>query len=74
MTSEVFFELGYAKDRFDVEAFNKLSKSHTVELVIGEDGRYNCIIDREVFAQGLTPMFTLVYGIENFHRPKKNNI
>lgn len=61
----------------DLEKALQFQLEHDIQVIRGEDYHYMCYIDGEVFGLGLTPMYALFQGINqyiHFHSDKLNSI
>ena len=65
---ENYFEEEHSevKKSFNLLDIIEFSKSHTVEVAVGEDYQYMCYIDGDGYATGLTPLGALIYGIKAY--------
>jgi hypothetical protein len=64
----------FTRNNFNLEEVLKFQSEFEVQVVRGEDFQYQCYIDKEVYATGLTPMYTLVIGIKAFNIHNHKNI
>jgi len=51
---------------FNLDDVLEFQLSHSVQIVREGDYQYMCYIDGKCYGTGLTPMYTLVYGIKKF--------
>ena len=54
------------KQMFDLEEILAFQLENDVQIIRGEDSQYVCYINKSVYATGLTPMFSLAYGVKVF--------
>lgn len=69
MSSYVKEENEIVCKRFDLDTVLTFTEQHRVEVVMGSDCQYEVYIDGEgSYASGLTAMFALWFGIENYKK------
>src|SRR5690606_21975965 len=57
------------RKQFDLDTVLAFTKEHRVEVIMGGDYQYEVYIDGEgSYATGLTAMFVLWFGIENYKK------
>jgi hypothetical protein len=59
-------EIELTQTLFDLDKILNFQLENDVQIIRGADFQYMCYINKAVYAIGLTPMFALVYGINNF--------
>lgn len=64
-------EIDQTVKQFDLEFILSFQLKHDIQIIRGEDWMYECWIDRKCYDNSLTPMYALVFGIENYL--KQNN-
>lgn len=67
-------ELNYVNDKFNLKEILEFQKKHRTELIIGSDHQYECYINRECYSISLSPLYTLITGIENYKKHNKDGI
>lgn len=65
-----YFEIEheYVRKHFDLEKTIAFQVEHDVQIIRGSDYQYMCYIDKQAYAIGLTPMYCLTIGIENYNK------
>jgi hypothetical protein len=51
---------------FDIDIIMKVQSFHSIEVIKGSDGSYDCLIDNEVFAVASTPLLSLMIGCKKY--------
>jgi len=64
-------ELEYVEKNFNLADVIEFQRKNRTELIVGGDGQYECWINKECFAISLTPLYTLIVGIENYRKDAK---
>lgn len=64
----------FLSDEKNLELFLIFQVKHDIQVIRGEDYQYECHINKKVYATGLTPIGSMLYGIKKYIsiQPKTN--
>jgi hypothetical protein len=58
------------RQNLNINEIFEFNKTHKIEVLFGADLQYHCWIDGKCYCQSLTPLHSMVFGVESF---KQNN-
>ncbi len=72
MDKAIESENKYVKKNFNLSDIMDFQKDKDIQIIRGEDYSYHCYINKQAFGTAFTPLFALVFGIEQYKKLYKN--
>lgn len=66
-------EIVYTLHHFDLTKAIEFQVKHDVQIIRSEDYMYGCWIDKKCYSVAITPLYSLVNGINNYLNLKEND-
>ena len=66
MNGVIEFEEQYVKKYLNIDLLLEFQKTHDVQVIREADYSYHCYIDKKAFGTAFTPMYALVFGINQY--------
>lgn len=60
--------------QFEIQEVLEFTSKHDVQIIRGEDYQYGCYINKECYFTGLTPIYSLWFGVKCYNERNKINL
>jgi hypothetical protein len=67
-------EYELTKELFNLDDVLNIQFENDIQVIRGNDYQYVCYINKIAYAEALTPMFALAYGIKKFKEKQKTTL